>query len=136
MTAIPDHTIDPVVKRRIVSLRPDAAFDLFTRRLGQWWPTATHSIAADEDGEDHVVQVCFETAVGRRVVEVTADGIEHSWADVMAWDPPRRIVLSWHPTVAPVPRPGARPYGVGARADGSLSSTVTPPRLPQLPPPG
>lgn len=35
------------------------------------------------------------------MTEVTADGTEHSWADVLAWDPPHRVVLSWHPSVTP-----------------------------------
>lgn len=89
--------IAPVIKSRIVSIPVDQAFELFTRRIGEWWPVATHSIAGAE-----VAEVRFEERVGGRVVEVTNDGTEHSWADVLAWDPPHRLVLSWHPNPHPV----------------------------------
>lgn len=89
--------VAPVIKTRTVPLAPAAAFDLFTRRMGQWWPTASHSIAGDR-----VTGVVFEEEVGGRVREVTDDGEWHAWAEVTAWDPPRRFTLSWHPSLDPV----------------------------------
>lgn len=88
--------IEPVTKTRPVPLAPDAAFELFTRRISEWWPLATHSIS-----EDTTATVRFEGRVGGRVVEVTPDGAECSWADVLAWDPPHRFVLAWHPNPEP-----------------------------------
>jgi DNA-binding transcriptional ArsR family regulator len=100
--AMSTHTrIAPVVKTRTVPLAVAPAFELFTRRLAEWWPTATHSISADAGGSDRVVDIRFDGRVGGRVTEVTSSGAEHSWADVVAWDPPHRFVLSWHPRVAP-----------------------------------
>jgi uncharacterized protein YndB with AHSA1/START domain len=93
----PDTRIEPIVKTRRVPLPPEQAFELFTERIGEWWPTVTHSIAGDD-----VVGVRFDGRVGGRVVEVTRDGTQYSWADVLAWDPPHRFVLSWHPNPAPV----------------------------------
>lgn len=90
-------TIDEVRKRRIVALPLDQAFDLFTTKLATWWPLATHSIA-----EDDAVDVRFEGRVGGRVVEIARDGTECSWADVLAWDPPHRVALAWHPNPEPV----------------------------------
>jgi len=91
-----DDPIEPVRKTRTVPLDPPAAFDLFTTRMETWWPLPTHSIA----GHD-AIGVRFEGCVGGRVVELTRDGTEHSWADVVAWDPPYRFVVAWHPSVAP-----------------------------------
>lgn len=91
--------IPPVRKTCNVPLPPERAFDLFTARMGEWWPVETHSIAADAAA---VRTLRFEGRVGGRVIEVTADGREHSWADVLAWNPPTRFVLSWHPTVEPL----------------------------------
>lgn len=86
--------IEPVRKERQLSLPPHEAFRLFTAEMGTWWPLATHSI-----GGDQAVGVRFEEREGGRVVELTNSGVEYAWADVLAWDPPRRLVLSWHPTV-------------------------------------
>ncbi len=91
--------IPPVRKTCTVPLPPEQAFDLFTARMGEWWPVETHSISAD-DGAVRALR--FEGRSGGRVVEVTTDGREYRWADVLAWNPPRRFVLSWHPTVEPV----------------------------------
>jgi hypothetical protein len=89
--------LEPVRRRRVVALPVEEAFDLFTAKLASWWPLATHSIA-----EHDAVDVRFEAHVGGRVVEITRDGTECSWADVLAWDPPHRVALSWHPNPQPV----------------------------------
>ncbi len=91
-----DSPIKPVRKTRVVPLNPDEAFDLFTTRMGSWWPLATHSIA-----EHNAIGIRFEERIGGRVVELTEDGSEYSWADVIAWDPPHRLVLAWHPSAEP-----------------------------------
>ena len=89
--------IPPVIKTRVVPIPIDQAFELFTRRIGEWWPVATHSILGTE-----VADVRFEERVGGRVVELANDATEHPWAEVLAWDPPHRFVLSWHPNPEPV----------------------------------
>ncbi len=68
----------------------ETAFDTFTRRMGSWWPTKTHSIF-----EDKVQDVVFDERTGGRVYERAADGEEADWADVLAWEPPTRVVLRW-----------------------------------------
>ncbi len=88
--------IAPVRKQRDIPLGPERAFELFTARMGEWWPLLTHSIA-----EHDAVGVRFEGRIGGRVVELTSDGTEHVWAEVRTWDPPHRVVLSWHPAVEP-----------------------------------
>lgn len=94
-----------VRKTRTVPLAVEAAFDLFTRRIAEWWPVDTHAIGADSVGAagvtDTRIDVRFDGRVGGRVTQILVDGTEHSWADVLAWDPPHRVVLSWHPRVAP-----------------------------------
>ena len=104
--------IAPVVKKRNVPLAPRAAFDLFTRRMGEWWPVATHSIAGEG-----VKEIRFEGHIGGRLLEVAADGSQFSWGEVLAWDPPNRFVISWHPTREPkaasVLEVRFRPHGGG-----------------------
>jgi hypothetical protein len=89
--------IEPVRKTREVPLSVERAFELFTVRIGTWWPVATHSLAGSE-----VTSVRFEGRIGGRVFEVASDGTEQIWAEVLAWDPPSRFVLSWHPNPDPV----------------------------------
>lgn len=94
-----DEAVRPVVKTCTVPLAPDEAFVLFTERMADWWPTATHSISADR-GDGGFREIRVEGRVGGRVVEVVADG-EYAWAEFLAWEPPVRFVLSWHPAVEP-----------------------------------
>jgi len=88
--------ITPIHKTRTVVLEQAAAFELFTARMESWWPLTTHSIA-----QKGAIGVRFEGRVGGRVVELTEDGVEHAWADVLAWDPPHRFLLAWHPSIDP-----------------------------------
>lgn len=91
------NPIEPIEKRRLVPLAPERAFTLFTVEMGRWWPLATHSIAGGE-----ATGIRFECKVGGRVVELTSSGKEHVWAEVIAWDPPERLVMAWHPRLEPV----------------------------------
>ena len=79
-----------VRKTVTVPLPPERAFELFTARMGEWWPFATHSVYGDA-----VETGVFEERVGGRVLERTADGREHEWARVRAYEPPSRFVLEW-----------------------------------------
>jgi uncharacterized protein YndB with AHSA1/START domain len=67
----------------------ETAFETFTRRIASWWPTGSHRIF--EQGGS----VVFEEHVGGRVYERSAEGEEADWADVLAWEPPHRVVLRW-----------------------------------------
>lgn len=83
---------EPIRKRITVPLSPERAFELFTSGIDRWWPLASHSVA----GADAATAV-FEPQLDGRVYERTSDGSEHEWGTVLAWEPPRRVVFSWHP---------------------------------------
>lgn len=87
----------PIRKTAILEVGVERAFEVFTSRIGDWWPTATHSIHGE-----HVAEVVFERREGGRVFERTAGGEEADWARILAWEPPSRIVLEWRvdPTAA------------------------------------
>lgn len=73
--------------------RPPAdAFEVFTSGFGRWWPLATHSL-----GRERAVTCGIEPSVGGLVYEVGERGERLAWGRVLAWDPPRGLVLSWHP---------------------------------------
>ena len=84
--------IEPVVKSLRLKLTPDEAFTLFTEEVHTWWPLDTHSV-----GEEEAVSVRFEPHVGGRIVETTADGVEHEWGKVTAWEKGREVEFSWYP---------------------------------------
>ena len=84
--------ISPVRKSLRVSRDRETVFRRFTREIGAWWPATTHSV-----GKSSVVAVILEERIGGRVFERLADGTEHDWGEIVAWDPPARFVMTWHP---------------------------------------
>jgi uncharacterized protein YndB with AHSA1/START domain len=73
------------------------AFATFTDRIHEWWPLATHSIDAGESGSAPET-VIFQGGAGGQIYERTTKGEELKWADVVAYEPPHRFVLSWNPS--------------------------------------
>ena len=79
-----------IVKTVEVKASPDRAFDVFASRMGEWWHKE-HSIAQGTTQKD----VIIEPRAGGRWFELGADGSEHPWGHVLAYDPPRRLLLAW-----------------------------------------
>lgn len=71
-----------------VDCSPEHAFDVWTSRIDTWWP------------RDHTahqgVAVVLQQSIGGRIYERDADGVEHDWGRVTAWDPPSRLAYTWH----------------------------------------
>jgi uncharacterized protein YndB with AHSA1/START domain len=83
-------TVPPVVKTVRVRAAPAQAFVVFTQRIGEWWPLATHHAGPD------VPRSCrFEPRPGGRLYQVDEDGAERIWGRVAEWQPPSRVVFSW-----------------------------------------
>lgn len=78
--------------RRATTVRADVArtFEVFVATIGRWWPLRPFSV-----GEDRVRDVVFEQRAGGRVYEVWDDDTTVTWGAVLAWEPPRRFVMSW-----------------------------------------
>jgi uncharacterized protein YndB with AHSA1/START domain len=68
------------------------AFRIFIEDIDSWWPLSTHSI-----GQETAVSCLFEGREGGRIYETQADGSFHLWGTVTTWEPPARVVFSWHP---------------------------------------
>ncbi len=38
----------------------------------------------------------FEPGLGGRIYELARNGDRHDWGEVVAWEPPHRVVYTWH----------------------------------------
>jgi len=81
-----------VRKSIVVQCDVERAFDVFTRQIGTWWPTHTHSI-----GGDKITEVVVDEHVGGRVYEKHSDGGEGEWGKVLVWEPPAKFAMTWYP---------------------------------------
>ena len=83
--------IKPAPIRKTVSVKatPQRAFEVFTTGIDSWWPR-THKL-----GSAPLKQAIIEPRPGGRWYEIDEDGAECSWGEVLAWDPPKRLLLAW-----------------------------------------
>lgn len=96
--------IDPIHASVTVRRGPEDAFRIFTQDMGTWWPLHVHSIAQDEfEGRVKAEAIVCEGREGGRIYEVMSDGAEGTWATIVAWDPPHRVVMAWKPTLTEGP---------------------------------
>ncbi len=90
--------MDPLTLSFTVDCSPEHAFAVWTTKASAWWP-ADHTISGEKG-----TAVNFEPRAGGRIYERTAAGVEHDWGEVIAWEPPGRLVYIWHmPTGAEDP---------------------------------
>ena len=96
---------EPVRKSVRVDRSPEETFRLFTEHIDRWWPVEVHSRTASEQYGDGVTveRVVFEPRAGGRLYEVTSEGVEGVWAEVVSFEPPARIELAWKPNDRPEP---------------------------------
>jgi uncharacterized protein YndB with AHSA1/START domain len=85
-----DSGLDSVRKVVEVAAAPAVAWRVFTAKMGNWWPLATHKIGAAK-----AVDAVIEPHVGGRWYERGDDGTTCDWGRVLVWEPPTRLILSW-----------------------------------------
>ena len=90
MTADAIEPIEPIRLAFRVESTPEHAFMTWTRRIAAWWP-ADHTASGEPN-----LRVILEGRVGGRIFERTGSGTEHDWGEVLAWEPPHRLIYSWH----------------------------------------
>jgi uncharacterized protein YndB with AHSA1/START domain len=66
------------------------AFDVWTARIGSWWPP-DHTVTGRTD-----LEVVLQSGVGGWIYERTPDGVEHDWGEVTMWEPPSLLAYLWH----------------------------------------
>ena len=82
-------SIDPIRRSVTVPAPPARAFDMFVRDIGKWWP---HRFRIGSAAPSVIV---IDPGIGGRWCERADDGTETQWGEVLAWQPPDRLVLAW-----------------------------------------
>lgn len=84
--------LEPLRKSVTVLRSPAEAFEIFTSGIGRWWPLAQYSVFGSQ------ARTCgIDPVVGGEIYEVRDDGQRCTWGRVLAWEPPHRFVVTWHP---------------------------------------
>lgn len=87
----PETAQNAVVRKTLhVEVPIEKAFQVFTERMGQWWPASHHV------GKTPYKDILIDPKKGGRWYEINVEGVECIWGTVLAWEPPKRVVLSWH----------------------------------------
>ena len=86
----------PVRQSTVVRSDVNHTFEVFVRTIGTWWPVQPFSA-----GKDRVRDVTIEPRAGGRVYETWQDGTTVTWGELLAWEPPERLVMTWTFTPAP-----------------------------------
>jgi len=86
-TALP-----PIRSTFVVPLTQPRAFELFVRKLPEWWPLTQRSVFRERAVSCHV-----EAEPGGRLFERGSDGSEVLWGKITQLEEPTRVVFSWHP---------------------------------------
>ena len=79
-----------VTKSITVNAGRERAFAVFTEKFFTWWPKSHHI------GDAELADAIMEPRAGGRWYERGTDGVECDWGEVLAYEPPARVVLSWH----------------------------------------
>jgi uncharacterized protein YndB with AHSA1/START domain len=73
----------------VVEASIERAFRVFTEQFGSFKPREHNILAVP------IERSVFEPRVGGHVYDRGVDGSECRWARVLAYEPPRRVVISW-----------------------------------------
>lgn len=85
--------LTPVEKTLLVKCPPAHAFRVFTRDFGAWWPLDKGFCISGT----RAVSCTFEEPSEGAIFETDTEGEALPWGRVLAWDPPARVVFTWHP---------------------------------------
>ncbi len=81
------EALDAIKKSVFVEIPVERAWSVFTERIGDWWPLASHSLGGE--------QTATVVVDADRIIERWHDGTEKVWGRMLVWDPPSRMVFTW-----------------------------------------
>jgi activator of Hsp90 ATPase-like protein len=80
--------VPPISRQVVVRASRDIAFELFTERIGSWWPLGDFGVFGSG------ATVAFNDG---RIVERSESGETAIWGEVTRWDEPSALACTWHP---------------------------------------
>jgi uncharacterized protein YndB with AHSA1/START domain len=83
------EAIESIRREIVVPVSKDEAFEVFTSRMTDWWPSDHHI------GSAPIEQIVIEPHEGGRWYTRHEDGSETSTGYVTSWEPPDRVVITW-----------------------------------------
>jgi uncharacterized protein YndB with AHSA1/START domain len=99
------QAIESIRREVVVPVAKQTAFEVFTSRMTDWWPSDHHI------GGAPIEQIVLEPREGGRWYTRHEDASETSTGYVAAWEPPDRLVVTWQ-------------IGADWRYDPSLVTTI------------
>ncbi|HEY4162407.1 MAG TPA: SRPBCC family protein [Dongiaceae bacterium] len=90
MTEMKTIRIAPVRKSIRVKASQAHAFDVFTSRIGRWWPIEKAKVSPGP-----IKDTTIEPKLGGRWFETGMDGTETTVGHILVWEPPQRFVVTW-----------------------------------------
>jgi uncharacterized protein YndB with AHSA1/START domain len=81
--------ITSVKQSVVVEASIERAFKVFTEDFGSFKPREHNLLAVP------IAQTVFEPRAGGHIYDRGVDGSECRWARVLAYEPPKRVLLSW-----------------------------------------
>jgi len=85
--------LPPLLRQVVICTDPLSAFRIWTQEIDQWWPVADgHSVYGAGSA------VAFSDG---KVVETSPSGETAIWGEVLDWQPPDRLRITWHPGAVP-----------------------------------
>lgn len=78
----------------------EVAFRVFTEDMSDWWVREfTWS------GPQCLQSIGFEPRVGGMAYELGPHGFRLDWGRILSWDPPQRLIFTWHIAPDRIPQP-------------------------------
>ncbi|GEM_PF-290945 len=90
-------TTAPIRVSAHVPVEPARAFRIFTDDVSRWWNPA----CSGNPTKAPIAEVVLDARAGGRWYERGTDGSQCEWAQVLACDPPTRLLVNWHIAGAP-----------------------------------
>ncbi|MGE3272287.1 MAG: SRPBCC family protein, partial [Chloroflexota bacterium] len=110
-----------------VPITVEQAFTRFVDEIGRWWPPENTFANVAFGKPERLDTVTIEPREGGHWYERLTDGSTIPWGHVQAYEPPRRLVLTWQITPRGTPEPDpSRASEVEVRfvADGPTSTRI------------